>query len=93
MHQSTRYLRCLRPLIFEIDVGSKVVVVVVSMNRHRPPIESSSTHRVTQGRRPTIQTMITFVGEHNYEQPHTNDGILDIEGQCPTKRIVTKRSR
>jgi hypothetical protein len=31
------------------------------------------------------------MGEYNNERPHTNDGILDIEGCCPTKRIVTKR--
>jgi len=34
---------------------------------------------------PTIQTTIIFVGEHNYEQPHINDDILDIEKQQPTK--------
>jgi hypothetical protein len=27
-----------------------------------------------------------------YERPHTNDGILDIEGRHPTKWILTKRS-
>jgi hypothetical protein len=49
-----------------------------------------STCQVIQGKRPINQTTITFVCEKNYEQPHTNDGILDIEGRCPTKQIVTK---
>ncbi len=42
---------------------------------------------------PIIQTTITFVGEHNYEQPHIHDDILDIERQQPNKWIVTKHSR
>jgi hypothetical protein len=37
--------------------------------------------------------IIVFISEHNYEQPHTNDGILDIEGLCFTKQIVTRHSR
>ncbi len=32
------------------------------------------------------------MGEHNYEQPHIDDGILDIEGSCHPKQIVTKHS-
>jgi hypothetical protein len=64
--------------------------MAVTMNRLLPPIEDSSTHWINWGKRPTIQTTIVFVGEHNYEQPHTNDGILDIEGQHPTKQIVSK---
>ncbi len=55
------------------------------MDHLRPPIKNLSTCRVTKGKMPTIQPTITFVGEHNYEQPHTDDGILDIEGQHPTK--------
>jgi hypothetical protein len=50
------------------------------MNHLWPLIEDSSTHQIIQGNGPTIQTTIAFIGEHNYEWPHTNDGILDIEG-------------
>jgi hypothetical protein len=32
-------------------------------------------------KRPTNQTIITFVDEQDYERPHTNNGILDIKGQ------------
>jgi hypothetical protein len=39
-----------------------------------------STRQVIQGKRPIGQTTIDFVGEQNYEQPHNDDGILDIEG-------------
>jgi len=73
-------------------MGLRLVVVVASMNRLWPPIKNLSTRQIIQGKRPTIQTTITFVSEHNYERPHTNDGILGIEGQHPTKWIVTKRS-
>jgi hypothetical protein len=73
-------------------MGLKLVVVAISMNHLPPPIEDSSTHWITWRKRPTIQTTIIFVVEHNYERPHTDDDILDIEGQCPTKWIVTKCS-
>ncbi len=73
-------------------MGSRLVVMATSMNHLLSPIEDSFTRRVTQRKRPTVQTTIAFVGEHNYERPHTYDGILDVEGQCPTKRIVTKHS-
>jgi hypothetical protein len=63
----SQYLRCPRPLILEVLVGSKLVIVVASMNCLLPPIENSSTCQVTQGKRLTIQTSIVFVGEHNYE--------------------------
>jgi hypothetical protein len=66
-------------------MGLRLVIVVVSMNCLWPPIENLSTRQIIQGKRPTIQTTIVFVSEHNYERPHTNDGILDIEGQHPTK--------
>ncbi len=39
-----------------------------------------------------IQTIIFFIGEHNYERPHTNDNILDIDERRPTNQIVTKCS-
>jgi hypothetical protein len=42
---------------------------------------------------PNVQTTIVFVGEYNYERPHTDDGILDIKGQHPMKQIVPKCSR
>ncbi len=57
-----------------------------------PPTIEFSTRQVTQRKRPIVETTITFVGEHNYERPHIDEGILDIEGWCPTKQIVTKRS-
>ncbi len=41
------YLQHLRPLVAKIDVGSKLVVVAVSMNCLQPFIENSSTHRIT----------------------------------------------
>jgi hypothetical protein len=43
-----------------------------------------------EGRGLLFKKPFFFVGEHNYEQPHTNDGILDIEGRHPTKKIVSK---
>ncbi len=89
----SQYLRLPRLLIPKIDVGSILFVMAASMNRFRPPIENLSTRRVILGERPIVQTTITFMGEYNYERPHTNDGILDIEGWCPTKRIVTKHLR
>jgi hypothetical protein len=64
-----------RPPILEIPMGSKLIVMVVSMNYFPPPIEDSSTRRVIQGRRLNVQITTTFVSEHNYERPHTNDGI------------------
>jgi hypothetical protein len=36
---------------------------------------------------------MAFVGEQHYYQSHTNDGIMDIEGQHLTKLIVTKHLR
>jgi hypothetical protein len=38
----------------------------------------------------TNYIIIIFVRGKNYEWSHINDGILDIKGQCPTKRITTK---
>jgi hypothetical protein len=73
-------------------MGPRLVVMAASMNNILPPIENSATHWVTQGKRPIVEGTIAFIGEHNYEQPHIDDGILDIEGQRPTERIVTKCS-
>jgi len=53
--------------------------MATSMNHLLSPIEDSFTRRVTRRKRPTVQTTIAFIGEHNYERPHTYDGILDIE--------------
>jgi len=61
-------------------MGSRLVVALISMNRLPPPIEILSTHWVIWRKRLIVQTTITFVNEHNYEQPHIDDGILDIEG-------------
>jgi hypothetical protein len=66
--------------------------MVASMNCLLPTIEDLSTHQITQRKRPIVQTTITFAGEHSYQRPHTNDGILDIERQRPPKQIVTKHS-
>jgi len=33
---------------------------------------------------------MAFISEEDYDQLHTNDGIVDIEGQCVTNWIVTK---
>jgi hypothetical protein len=66
-------------------MGLRLVIVVALMNHLWPPIENLSTCQIIQGKRPIVQTTIVFVNEHNYEQPHTNDGILDIEGQHPAK--------
>jgi hypothetical protein len=33
---------------------------------------------------------MAFISEQDYDQPHTDDGIKDIEGQHATKWIVTK---
>jgi len=33
---------------------------------------------------------MAFISEQDYDQPHTDDGIIDIEGQHATKWIVTK---
>jgi hypothetical protein len=49
-----QYLQRPKPPILEVPMGSRLIVVAVSMNHLRPPIEDSSTHRVTQGKRPTI---------------------------------------
>jgi hypothetical protein len=86
----SQYLLHPRILILEVDVGAKLIIMVTSMNCLRPHIENLSICQVTQKKRPIVQTTIVFVGEHNYEWPHTNDDILDIEGQHPTKQIVTK---
>lgn len=37
--------------------------------------------------------MLAFVGKQDYDQLHTDDGILDIEGWHPMKQIVTKHLR
>ncbi len=70
-------------------MGSRLVVAT-SMNHFRPSIEDLSTCRIIRGKRPIVQTTINFVGEYNYEQPHTNNGILDFQGWCPMKQIMTK---
>jgi hypothetical protein len=63
----SQYLQHPRPLTPKVPMGSKLVVVVASMNRLRPPIENLSTCRVIRRKRPTILTTITFVSEHNFE--------------------------
>jgi len=60
------------------------------MNHLLPPIKDSSTCWIIWRDKHIVQTTITFVGEYNNEQPHTDDGILDIEGRCPTDRIMIK---
>jgi hypothetical protein len=37
-----------------------------------------------------VQTTMAFISKEDYDQLHTNDGIVDIEGQCVTYWIVTK---
>ncbi len=60
------------------------------MNCLWPPIEYSSTHQIVWRKRLINQTTIVFVSKQDYERPHTNDGILDIEEWRFTKWIVTK---
>jgi hypothetical protein len=43
-----------------------------------------------EGKGLLFKEKLLFVNERNYKQLHINDGILDIEGQHHTKRIVTK---
>jgi hypothetical protein len=50
-----------RPPILEVQVGSKLIIMVTSMNPCQPPIEDSSTHRVTQEKKPIVQPIIVFV--------------------------------
>jgi hypothetical protein len=59
----SQYLRRPKPLMPRVDVGSKLVDVVVSMNHFQPPIEDLSTRQVIQKKRPINQTTIIFVGE------------------------------
>jgi hypothetical protein len=33
---------------------------------------------------------MALISEEDYDQLHTDDGIVDIEGQCVTNWIVTK---
>ncbi len=42
-----QYLQRLRPMIFKVDVGSRLIVVATSMNHLQPPIEDLSTHKIT----------------------------------------------
>ncbi len=81
----SQYLQRPRALIPEVLVGSKLVTMAASMNHLPPTIENSSTHQITGGKRPIVQKTIAFVSEHDYERPHTTDGILDIKGQQPPK--------
>ncbi len=74
--------------MLEVDVGSRLVA---TWQLPWIVFEDSSTHQITQKKRSINQTTIALVGEHNYEWPHIDDGILDIEGWHPTKQIVTKR--
>jgi hypothetical protein len=62
-----QYLWHPKPPIPKVLVGSRLIIVVASMNHFLLPIKNSSTHRIIQRKRPIIQTTITFVGEHNYE--------------------------
>jgi hypothetical protein len=75
------------------DVGSRLVIVANFMNHLCTPIQDSSTQWIIQWKRLANQTIIIFVGQHDYEWSHTNNGILDIEGQRPIKQIMTKHSR
>jgi hypothetical protein len=42
----SQYLQHLGPSIFEVDVGSKLVVMAASMNHLWPPIEDLSTCQI-----------------------------------------------
>jgi hypothetical protein len=66
--------------MLEVDVGSRLVAMVIFMNYLWPPIENLSTHWITRKKRLINQPTIVFVGEQNYEWPYIDDGILDIEG-------------
>jgi len=75
-------------LLFILDVHLvivewKLIIVKLSWNYLWPPIQDLSTHQVTWRKRLIDQTMIDFVGKQNYEQPHNDDGILDIERWHP----------
>jgi len=77
------------PIVY---VGLKLVVVATSMKHFCLYIQNSFTHQVTLRKRSINQITIVFVSEQDYKQPHTNDGILSIEGHCTIKRIVAKCS-
>jgi hypothetical protein len=85
-----QYLWHPKPLIPKVQMGSRLVVVATSMNHLPSLIEDSSTRWILGNKRPIVQTTTVFVIEHNYERPHIDDNILEIEGWCPTKWIVTK---
>ncbi len=74
------------------DVGSILVVVATFMNHPCTPIQDSSTQQIIQWKRLVNQTIIIFVGKHD-EWLYINNGILDIERQHPTKKIMTKHSK
>jgi hypothetical protein len=62
-----KYLQCSTPQMPKIDVGLRLVIMVISMNRFQPPIKDLFTHQVTQEKRWTNQITIVFVSEQNYE--------------------------
>jgi hypothetical protein len=63
----SQYLRCPRPSIPKVPMGSRLVIMAVSMNCLPSPIENSSTCQIIRREKPIIQTIISFIGEHNYE--------------------------
>jgi hypothetical protein len=63
--------------------------MAASMSHPCPLIQILST-QVVWGKKLVVQTTVAFISKEDYHQLHTNDGIVDIEGQCATNWIVTK---
>jgi hypothetical protein len=63
--------------------------MAASMSHPCCPIQNLST-QVVPGKKLVVQTTMAFIREEDYNQLHTNDGIVDVEGQCVTNWIETK---
>jgi hypothetical protein len=60
------------------------------MNHLHLPIQDSSIQWVG-GKKPIDKKKkMAFISKQDYDPPHM-DNILDIDGWCPTKQIVTKQ--
>ncbi len=64
--------------------------MITSMNHFHLPIQDSSIQWVVWKKKPIDKNKMAFISKQDYDPPHM-DGILDIDGWCPTKQIVTKQ--
>jgi hypothetical protein len=71
------------------QVRSTLAIMTTSMNHLHLPSQNSSIQWVVWRKKLIDKIKMAFISKQDYDPLHM-DGILDSDGWCPSKQIVTK---